>query len=62
MDSGCFREWGRMKTTSSSHLIEDAMIAATARAHGLHVATRNEKDFREFQVAVFNPFEFEDEP
>lgn len=57
MDSACFREWARLKAGKSSELIEDAMIAATARVHGLHVATRNEKDFREFQVPTFNPFQ-----
>ena len=36
-------------------LSEDAMIAATARVHGLTVATRNERDFA-LGVAVFNPF------
>lgn len=59
MDSACFREWARLKTGKSSELIEDAMIAATARVHGLHVATRNERDFRQFQVGAFNPFQFE---
>jgi len=34
------------------------MIAATARVHGLEVATRNERDFRKFQVTAFNPFQF----
>lgn len=58
MDSACFREWARLKLGKSSELIEDAMIAATARVHGLHVATRNERDFREFQVTAFNPFQF----
>lgn len=58
MDSACFREWARLKAGKSSELIEDAMIAATARVHGLHVATRNERDFRELQVGVFNPFGF----
>lgn len=58
MDSACFREWARLKTGNSSESIEEAMIAATARVHGLHVATRNEKDFRQFQVAAFNPFQF----
>ena len=56
MDAACFREWARLKAGKSSELIEDAMIAATARVHGLQVATRNEKDFRQFQVASFNPF------
>ena len=58
MDSACFREWARLKTGKPSALIEDAMIAATARVHGLQIATRNERDFRQFQVAVFNPFQF----
>jgi hypothetical protein len=35
---------------------EDAMIAASARVHGLTVATRNERDFRAFSVSPFNPF------
>jgi toxin FitB len=58
MDSACFREWARLKAGKSSELIEDAMIAATARVHGLEVATRNERDFRQFQVGAFNPFQF----
>ena len=59
MDSACFREWARLMAGKSPELIEDAMIAATARVHGLHVATRNERDFRELQVGAFNPFGFE---
>lgn len=58
MDSVCFREWARLLSGKSTHLMEDAMIAATARVHGLHVATRNERDFRHLQVTVFNPFQF----
>jgi hypothetical protein len=58
MDSPCFREWARLMTGKSPNLIEDAMIAATARVHGLHVATRNERDFQQFQVPAFNPFQF----
>ena len=58
MDSACFREWARLMAGKSPELIEDAMIAATARVHGLAVATRNERDFRKFQVGAFNPFQF----
>jgi predicted nucleic acid-binding protein len=58
MDSACFREWARIMAGKSTVLVEDAMIAATARIHGLDVATRNERDFRQFQVGTFNPFQF----
>jgi hypothetical protein len=37
-------------------LVEDAMVAATARVHGLIVATRNERDFKQLEVRIFNPF------
>ena len=59
MDSACFREWARLMAGKSTNFIEDAMIAATARVHGLYVATRNERDFQQLQVEVFNPFQFE---
>ena len=58
MDSACFREWARLMSGKPPELIEDAMIAATARVHGLHVATRNVKDFQRLQVDAFNPFQF----
>ncbi|HEY4899935.1 MAG TPA: type II toxin-antitoxin system VapC family toxin [Terriglobales bacterium] len=57
MDSATFREWGRLMHGKSDHLIEDGMIAATARMQGLIVATRNENDFKQLNVAVFNPFQ-----
>ncbi len=37
--------------------ILDTMIAATAKHHGLTVATRNVADFRRCGVPVINPFE-----
>lgn len=37
--------------------IEDSYIAATARRHGLVVATGNAKHFRRPGIKVFNPFE-----
>jgi predicted nucleic acid-binding protein len=56
MDASMFREWARLMVGKSDHLIEDAMIAATARVRGLVVATRNAHDFEMFRVEVFNPF------
>lgn len=36
--------------------IEDSYIAATARKHGLTIATGNDRDFRRPGLKVFNPF------
>ena len=35
---------------------QDSFIAATARKHGLTIATGNDKDFRRPGLKVFNPF------
>ena len=56
MDASCFREWARLMEGKQDHLLEDAMIAATARIHGLVVATRNDADFAQLDVPVVNPF------
>lgn len=56
MDSACFREWARLIEQTPNELSEDAMIAATARVHGLIVVTRNERDFSHFDVKLLNPF------
>jgi predicted nucleic acid-binding protein len=59
MDAACFREWARIMVGKSTQLMEAAMIAATARVHGLEVASRNERDFQHLQVKAFNPFRVE---
>lgn len=56
MDSQCFREYARLMHQQPQQLVEDAMIAATARVHGLIVATRNEKDFGRLGIQFVNPF------
>jgi predicted nucleic acid-binding protein len=56
MDAVAFRAWARLMHRKSDTLYEDAMIAATAKVHGLRVATRNVADFQALGVDVFNPF------
>jgi toxin FitB len=62
MDVACFREWARLMEGKQEHLLEDAMIAAAARTHGLVVATRNDRDFAQLDVSVVNPFTMKDGP
>ena len=47
--------WGRRRYTQPL-LVIDALIAATARVHGMTVVTRNVKDFEPTGVQVLNPF------
>jgi toxin FitB len=47
--------WGRQQYSQPLPVI-DALIAATARVHGMTVVTRNVKDFELAAVPVLNPF------
>jgi toxin FitB len=56
MDVVCFREWARLMLGRSDDVLEDMMIAATARVHGLTLATRNTHDFKDVNIELFDPF------
>ena len=57
MDARTFRSWARLMHGKSDHLIEDAMIAATATVHGSTIVTRNTRHFNSLGVGAFNPFD-----
>ncbi|MXY76085.1 MAG: type II toxin-antitoxin system VapC family toxin [Acidimicrobiia bacterium] len=55
-------EWSarfRAQARRSGHILDlgDALIAGTARANNLAIATRNVADFRYVAVDVFNPWD-----
>ncbi len=56
MDAAAFRAWAQLMHRKSDTVYEDAMIAATAKLHGLTVVTRNVADFKSFGVPLLNPF------
>jgi len=56
MDGRAFRVWGRLTHRRPDHMIEDAMIAATAIVHNLTVVTRNVRDFEPLGVKTLDPF------
>jgi toxin FitB len=57
-DAAIFREWARLMHGKSPALGADAMVAATARIQQLAVVTHNVKDFKLFDVEVYNPFNY----
>ncbi len=53
-----FRLWAKLMQSRAEELYEDIMLAATAKEHGLTLATRNVRDFKGVDVKVANPFEY----
>jgi hypothetical protein len=49
-------EWGRLNVPDPLPVI-DGLLAATARVHGLTLATRNTKDVERTDVELLNPFQ-----
>jgi predicted nucleic acid-binding protein len=56
MDARAFRCWARLMHGRSDDLMEDVMIAATAKVHNLTVVTRNVRDFETLGARILNPF------
>jgi toxin FitB len=56
VDSAVAEEWGRLNVPDPVPVI-DGLLAATARVHGLVLATRNVKDVHRTGVDFVNPFE-----
>lgn len=60
-DTATAHEWAvllaNLKRKGRSMPIKDSLIAATAIAHRITVATRNVKDFSYIGISVVNPFE-----
>ncbi|MBI4292085.1 MAG: type II toxin-antitoxin system VapC family toxin [Betaproteobacteria bacterium] len=56
MDLPVAEEWGRLNVPDPLPVI-DGILAATARVHGLTLATRNVKDVVRSGVDLVNPFE-----
>jgi predicted nucleic acid-binding protein len=58
LDLAVAEEWGRLSALRSVSVI-DTLLAATARVHGLTLATRNVRDVAWTGVQCVNPFEEE---
>lgn len=56
VDLAVAQEWGRLNVPDPLPVV-DGLLAATAKVHGLTLATRNVKDIVRTGVPVVNPFE-----
>ena len=61
VDQAVADEWGRLAAIRTVPPI-DGLLAATAKVHGMTLATRNETDVAGLGAQVLNPFRFRDEP
>jgi toxin FitB len=61
IDTDAARIWGELdaagKKSGRNPSVTDGLIAATAIRHGLHVVTRNVKDFEGSGALIINPWE-----
>lgn len=61
MDATTAAEWAGLladlRRKGRAMPVKDSLIAATARQHGLTVATRNISDYSNAGVKLINPFE-----
>lgn len=55
VDTRVAAAWGRLRRTGRPPI--DSLLAATALCHGLHLATRNVRDFDGTGVLLINPWE-----
>jgi hypothetical protein len=57
ISSDVAQEWGRFNALRPLPAV-DSLLGATAKVHGLILATRNVRDLRDVGLQVVNPFEF----
>jgi predicted nucleic acid-binding protein len=57
VDDAAARQWGYLRAAFPKVQTPDALLAATAIAHGFTFATRNAKHFRFGGLTVVNPWE-----
>ena len=57
VDRAVAEEWGRLSAVRSASVV-DGLLAATARVHGLTLATRNVRDVEWTGASCVNPFSY----